>query len=229
MARRRLALLGALALAAAACAPADSASAGEAVVLAPVAKLTVPESGGPRTAIFAGGCFWGVSGVFAHVKGVTRVVAGYDGGSAATAHYERIEQGDTGHAESVRVTYDPAQVGYGDLLRVFFSVIADPTQLNRQGPDQGTQYRSMLIPQDAAQERMAKAYLAQLAASGVWHAPIVTTVVADRGFFPAEAYHQNFMADHPDHPYIAYWDAPKLAAFKRLFPGLYVARAVRDR
>ena len=200
----------------------------EHVVLAPAAAATGPEAPGLHQAIFAGGCFWGVAGVFAHVRGVTRVVAGYDGGAAATAHYDRIEEGDTGHAESVRVTYDAAKIGYADLLRVFFSVITDPTTLNRQGADTGTQYRSMLIPLEPAQRQMATAYIAQLSAARTWGAPIVTTISPDKGFYPAEAYHQNFMADHPDNGYIAFWDAPKLAAFKRLFPALYVPRAARN-
>lgn len=223
--RRRLPCVAVLLGAALAAAP---ALAQERVVLTPVAAAAVPEAPGLHQAVFAGGCFWGVAGVFAHVRGVTRVVAGYDGGAAATAHYERIEEGDTGHAESVRVTYDAAKIGYADLLRVFFSVITDPTTLNRQGADTGTQYRSMLVPLEPAQRQMAAAYIAQLSAARTWGAPIVTVIAPDKGFFPAEGYHQNFMADHPDNPYIAYWDAPKLAAFKRLFPALYVPRAARS-
>jgi peptide-methionine (S)-S-oxide reductase len=204
-----------------------AAAAGEAVVLAPVPRVVLPEAPGLRQAEFAGGCFWGVTGVFSHVAGVVRVVSGYEGGVAATAHYERIEAGDTGHAEAVRITYDPAKVSYGDLLRVFFSVVADPTQLNRQGPDTGTQYRSALVPLDAAQAQMAAAYLAQLRGAHLWPGAIVTRIEPDKGFFPAEAYHQNFMADNPDYPYIAYWDVPKVDALKRLFPRLYMARAAR--
>jgi len=222
--RRRLPCVAVLLGAALAAAP---ALAQERVVLTPAAAA-VPEAPGLHQAVFAGGCFWGVAGVFAHVRGVTRVVAGYDGGAAATAHYERIEEGDTGHAESVRVTYDAAKIGYADLLRVFFSVITDPTTLNRQGADTGTQYRSMLVPLEPAQRQMAAAYIAQLSAARSWGAPIVTVIAPDKGFFPAEGYHQNFMADHPDNPYVAYWDAPKLAAFKRLFPALYVPRAARS-
>ena len=207
---------------------ATPACAQERVVLAPAATTTVAESPGLHQAIFAGGCFWGVAGVFAHMRGVTRVVAGYDGGAASTAHYERIEEGDTGHAESARVTYDASKIGYADLLRVFFSVITDPTTLNRQGADAGTQYRSMLVPLDPGQARMAAAYIAQLQSAHTWPAPIVTTIAADKGFFPAEGYHQNYMADHPDNPYVAYWDEPKLAALKRLFPAFYVPRAARS-
>ena len=177
------------------------------------------------TTIFAGGCFWGVEGVFSHVRGVTRVVSGYHGGSAATATYDQTSEGTTGHAESVQVTYDPRVVSYGTLLRVYFSVIADPTELNRQGPDSGTQYRSALVPANAQQRGVAAAYIAQLTRGRHWTRPIVTRIEAPLRFYPAEAYHQDFMERHPTHGYIAHWDAPKLAALRALYPDLYQASA----
>ncbi|MBT2188503.1 peptide-methionine (S)-S-oxide reductase MsrA [Sphingobium nicotianae] len=176
------------------------------------------------TAYFAGGCFWGVEGVFSHVKGVRSVVSGYGGGPAKlNVDYDRVGSGRTGYAESVRVIYDPSQVSYGTLLRIFFSVITDPTTLNYQGPDHGTQYRSALFPQSADQERVAKAYLAQLGKSGLWKDPIVTKIEPVGRFQPAEDYHQDFMRLNPNHGYIRMWDAPKLAAFQKLFPTLYKA------
>jgi peptide-methionine (S)-S-oxide reductase len=196
------------------------ATAAESVVSAPAAQRQAHETG-RQTAIFAGGCFWGVEGVFSHVAGVTSAVSGYHGGARKTAHYERVSDGDTGHAEAVRVTYDPARVRYDQLLRIFFSVVTDPTQLNRQGPDVGTQYRNALVPLTAEQRAVATAYLAQLRSSGVWHAPIVTRIEPYRGFYPAESYHQDFMRENPDHPYIRRWDAPKVAALHRLFPKQY--------
>ena len=204
---------------ASACQP--SVAATEAAVDAPAATRIASETGGLRQAVFAGGCFWGVEGVFSHVIGVTSAVSGFHGGSAQTAAYDRVSEGDTGHAEAVLVTYDPARVRYDQLLRVFFAVIADPTQLNRQGPDSGSQYRSALVPMNDEQRAVASAYLAQLQGSGLWKRPIVTRIEAYRKFFPAEAYHQDFMARNPDHPYIAYWDVPKLAEFRRRFPALY--------
>jgi peptide-methionine (S)-S-oxide reductase len=176
---------------------------------------------GSQTAVVAGGCFWGVDAVFKHVKGVKKVVSGYAGGEAKTAHYETVGGGRTGHAESVQITYDPRQITYGRLLRVFFSVVHDPTQLNRQGPDIGTQYRSAIFPADAAQARIAKAYVAQLNQARAFPAAIVTRIEADRPFYPAEAYHQDFMARNPTYPYIVYNDAPKLADLQRIFPDLY--------
>jgi len=208
----------ALALALTACQqPADAA---ETAVTAPAAQRIARESG-LRTAIFAGGCFWGVEGVFSHMRGVTSAVSGYHGGSARTADYESVGAGGTGHAEAVKVTYDPAVVRYDQLLRVFFSVVADPTTLNAQGPDRGTQYRSALVPMDAEQRAVATAYLAQIGAAGLWSRPIVTRIEAYRRFYPAEAYHQDFMARNPRNPYILRWDAPKLEAFRTLYPGLY--------
>jgi len=204
----------------AACQPAAHAAT-EAAVHAPAATITAQESPGLKQAVFAGGCFWGVEAVFSHVKGVTSAVSGYHGGPATSAHYDDVSSGRTGHAESVAVTYDPAQVRYDDLLRIFFSVVADPTQRDSQGPDVGSQYRSALIPTNPEQARVAAAYLAQLSTSGLWHAKIATRIEPYRQFYPAEAYHQDFMARHPTHPYIAYWDAPKVAALKALFPTRY--------
>lgn len=189
---------------------------------APAVDEAAPPAARTATAYFAGGCFWGVEGVFSHVRGVRSVVSGYGGGPPnLRVDYDKVGTGRTGYAESVRVIYDPAQVSYGTLLRIFFSVITDPTTLNYQGPDHGTQYRSALFPQSAEQEKVAKAYLAQLGKSGLWSAPVVTRIEAVGRFQPAEAYHQDFMAANPDHPYILRWDAPKLAAFKALFPKLY--------
>ncbi|OWT53620.1 peptide-methionine (S)-S-oxide reductase MsrA [Candidimonas nitroreducens] len=172
-------------------------------------------------AVFAGGCFWGVQGVFQHVRGVRDAVSGYAGGAADTAHYEVVSEGGTGHAESVEVTFDPQQVSYGTLLRIFFSVVHDPTQLDRQGPDTGTQYRSALFPVDAAQRQVAQAYIAQLDAAHVYGKPIVTRLESGRSFYPAEAYHQNFLVRHPSYPYIVINDLPKVRALKQMYPKLY--------
>jgi peptide-methionine (S)-S-oxide reductase len=174
-----------------------------------------------ETAVFAGGCFWGVQGVFEHVRGVQQAVAGYSGGSAATAQYETVSTGNTGHAESVRVTFDPTLVSYGRLLQVYFSVAHNPTELNYQGPDEGTQYRSALFPLDPAQRAVAQAYIAQLDRAHVFPAPIVTHVETFKGFNPAEDYHQNFLVHHPSYPYIYVNDLPKVAALQSLFPELY--------
>lgn len=212
---------GGFAMLLAACQPAVAL--GENVIMAPTAARPARESAGLKTAIFAGGCYWGVEGVFSHVRGVTSAVSGFEGGSKGTAQYDRVSDGDTGHAESVKVTYDPAKVRYDQLLRVFFSVIADPTQLNRQGPDTGTQYRNALVPLSEEQRLVAGAYLAQLKASGVWKKPIVTRIEPMRGFYPALADHQDFMLKNPNHGYIVAWDAPKVAALKRLYPAFYKA------
>lgn len=217
---RRTALLLPFLAAAAACQQPSTASA-ESVVLAPAAQREAHEPGTRQTAIFSGGCFWGVEGVFSHVNGVTSAISGYQGGARRTADYERVSEGDTGHAESVRVTYDPTRIRYDQLLRIFFSVVTDPTQLNRQGPDVGSQYRSALVPLNDEQRAVATAYLAQLRAAHLWRAPIVTRIEPNRGFYPAESYHQDFMAANPDHPYIRRWDAPKVAALRRLFPSAY--------
>ncbi len=174
-----------------------------------------------EVAVLAGGCFWGVQGVFQHVKGVTNAVSGYAGGAADTAVYEVVSTGETGHAESVQVTFDPAQVTYGRLLQVYFSVAHNPTQLNRQGPDQGTQYRSAIFPQNDEQARVAKAYIAQLNQARVFNAAIVTRIEPGKAFYPAEEHHQDFLTLNPDYPYIAYWDLPKIADLKKIFPDLY--------
>ncbi|WP_347304080.1 peptide-methionine (S)-S-oxide reductase MsrA [Croceibacterium sp. TMG7-5b_MA50] len=209
-----------VAAALAACAPAAAA---DNVVEAPAATRTAQESGGLKAAYFAGGCFWGVEAVFSHVRGVTSAVSGYHGGNRATANYDRVSSGVTGHAETVRVIYDPAQVRYDELLRIFFSVVADPTLRDRQGPDRGSQYRAALIPVDAEQRAVAAAYLSQMRASGVWQRPIVTEIERPREFFVAEDEHQDFARRNPRHGYIQRWDAPKVTALARLFPGHYRA------
>lgn len=180
-----------------------------------------PAAPGEQVAVFAGGCFWGVEAVFDHVRGVRKAWSGYAGGSAATATYEQVSEGDTGHAESVKVQYDPRQVSYGQLLKVFFSVAHDPTQLDRQGPDVGSQYRSVVFYTTPLQQQVATAYIAQLGAARAFGDPIVTRVAPLKGFYPAEAYHQNFAALHPDNAYIAYNDAPKVAHLKQWLPALY--------
>ncbi len=217
---RTLAPLAAAALLATAC---TSPALAESLVAAPKAKVVANEGKGLKTAIFAGGCFWGIEGVFSHVKGVTSAVSGYHGGAAGTAKYDQVSNGDTGHAESVKVAYDPAVVRYDQLLQVFFAVGADPTQLNRQGPDSGTQYRTALVPMNAEQNRVAAAYLAQLKTSGLWKKPLVARIERAQAFYPAEGYHQDFMSKNPTHGYIRMWDAPKVAGLKRLFPGDYKA------
>jgi peptide-methionine (S)-S-oxide reductase len=193
-----------------------------------VAAIPIQAAEGPpaalgsrQEAVFAGGCFWGVDAVFNHVKGVDRVVAGYAGGGPSTAQYEVVSTGTTGHAESVEVTYDPSQVSYNDLLKVFFYAAHDPTELNRQGPDSGTQYRSAIFYTNASQKRDADAYIAQLAHAKAFADPIVTQVVPLKGFYPAEAYHQNYLARHPDNPYIVINDLPKLDLLREKFPQLY--------
>jgi peptide-methionine (S)-S-oxide reductase len=219
--RRALAGL-ALSLALAGCQ--QPASAGEAVRLAPAASRIADEPKGLKTALFAGGCYWGVEGVFSHVKGVKSAVSGFHGGAASTAEYDRIGRGDTGHAETVRVVYDPAMVRYDQLLRIFFSVVADPTTLNRQGPDAGTQYRSALVPLSDEQRVVGAAYLAQLGASKVWKAPIVTRIEPYKRFHAGPAAHQDFMAVNPRHPYILRWDVAKVEALQRMFPSHYQPR-----
>lgn len=203
------------------------ALAAENTVLAPVPSVDVPATPKLETAVFAGGCYWGVEGVFSHIKGVRHVESGFAGGPASRkVNYETVSGGDTGFAESVRVTYDPRQVSYGTLMRVFFSVITDPTTLNYQGPDHGTQYRSALFPMNAGQAKAASAYLTQLGNSKIWGGRIVTKIERFTGFQRAEADHQDFMANNPRHPYILRWDAPKLAAFKQRFPQYYSAKWV---
>jgi peptide-methionine (S)-S-oxide reductase len=193
-----------------------------AATMVPPPKVDVPAARGLQTAVLAGGCFWGVEAVFEHVKGVRDVVSGYAGGSAGDASYDKVSSERTGHAEVVRVTYDPAQVSYGQLLRIYFSVAHDPTQLNRQGPDVGPSYRSAIFPQNAAQKQVAEAYIAELGSARVYGKPIVTRIESGR-FYPAEAYHQDFMKRNPRHPYILAHDVPKVAALKRLFPAMYKA------
>jgi peptide-methionine (S)-S-oxide reductase len=194
----------------------------------PLPKPAVDENAatakGKETAVFAGGCFWGVQAVFQHVKGVINATSGYAGGSGNTAEYETVSTGTTGHAESVQVVYDPAQVSYGQLLQVFFSVAHDPTELNRQGPDTGTQYRSAIFYSNDEQKRIADAYIAQLAAAKTFRRPIVTQVVPLQGFYAAEAYHQNYATLHPNNPYIVINDAPKVANLKKELPELYVQK-----
>jgi len=189
----------------------------------PAPTVDEPATGRPKaeTAVLAGGCFWGVQGVYQHVKGVAAAQSGYAGGDAATANYDAVSTGTTGHAESVRITYDPAQVTYGQLLRVFFAVVQDPTELNRQGPDVGSQYRSVIFAQDETQRNIADAYIAQLNKAAAFPAPIVTSVSQQTPFFPAEAYHQDFLDLHPNNPYIVANDLPKLSALKSTFPDLY--------
>jgi peptide-methionine (S)-S-oxide reductase len=192
----------------------------------PAPAVDVPATSAPQTAVLSGGCFWGVQGVFEHVRGVKQVLAGYAGGAAATAHYETVSEGDTGHAESVRVVFDPKQISYGRILQIFFTVALDPTEVNRQGPDSGTQYRSEVFAADADQQRAAAAYIAQLDQARVFGRPIATRVDPLTGFYPAEAYHQDYLELHPDQPYIAFNDIPKVESLKRLFPEAYLDKPV---
>lgn len=191
-------------------------------VPAPVVDAPLAKASGQETAVLSGGCFWGIQAVFEHVKGVISATSGYTGGEASTAHYAMVSDGNTGHAESVSVVYDPAQISYGELLRVFFSVAHDPTEINRQGPDTGTQYRSMISYANPEQKRIADAYIQQLNNAKVFHRAIATQVVPLKGFYPAEAYHQDYAAHHPDDPYIYFNDAPKFEHLKKQFPELYM-------
>ena len=189
----------------------------------PAPKFDVPADAAPtQTAILSGGCFWGIQGVFEHVAGVTRVVAGYDGGAAATAQYELVSTGTTGHAESVEIVFDPRRVSYGKLLRIFFSVALDPTQVNAQFPDEGTQYRSELFTTSPEQQHVASAYIAQLNAARAFAHPIATRVDPDHGFYAAEDYHQDYLVLHPDSAYIAAYDLPKVTALRKSFAESYV-------
>jgi peptide-methionine (S)-S-oxide reductase len=217
--RMLFALVGVLSLAALFLAQGLSAEEAR-VVPAPVFDETAHQNGS-ETAILAGGCFWGVQGVFQHVAGVSSAVSGYTGGDAATAHYRVVGTGRTGHAESVRITFDPSKVTYGHLLQIYFSVAHDPTQLNRQGPDSGTQYRSTIFPTTPEQAKIATAYIDQLNRAHVFPKPIVTTVETGKTFYPAEGYHQNFLALNPTYPYIVINDLPKVANLKSLFPQDY--------
>jgi len=197
----------------------------DAVVIPPpsIDEITQAHS---ETVIFAGGCFWGVQGVFQHVKGVKKAVSGYAGGAANTAQYERVSNGDTGHAEAVEVTFDPGQVSYGSLLQIYFSVAHNPTELNRQGPDHGTQYRSAIFVQSPEQQRIAQAYIAQLDSARSFDKPIVTKLETYNGFYPAEEEHQDFLTEHPTYPYIVINDLPKVAQLKQLYPQRYQEKPV---
>jgi peptide-methionine (S)-S-oxide reductase len=195
-----------------------------AAVPEPVVDAPRATSAGQQTAVLSGGCFWGVQAVFQHVKGVISATSGYSGGSKKTAEYEIVSTGETGHAESVQIVYDPSQITYGELLRIFFSVAHDPTQLNRQGPDEGTQYRSSIFYSNDEQKRIAEAYIAQLDNAKVFPRPIVTKVVPLQAFYPAEAYHQNYAALHPNQPYIMFNDAPKVDHLRQEFPALYTGK-----
>lgn len=198
------------------------ASAQEGIALpAPALDEPAAMAAKTETAILAGGCFWGVQGVFQHVEGVSNAVSGYAGGAADTAQYERVTSGATGHAESVRITYDPAKISYGRILQIYFSVAHDPTQLNRQGPDRGTQYRSALFPVNDEQAKVAKAYIDQLGQAKLFDAEIVTRIEPNHAFYPAEDYHQDYLTLNPTQPYIVYNDLPKVENLKRLFPAFY--------
>jgi peptide-methionine (S)-S-oxide reductase len=189
---------------------------------APAGAPAIAENAG-HLAVLSGGCFWGVQGVFEHVKGVRQAVAGYSGGAAADANYETVSTGRTGHAESVEIDFDPQVISYGEILRIFFTVVEDPTELDRQGPDVGSQYRSEIFFENDAQKRIAQGYVAELDNAHAFSGPVVTRVDPLHGFYSAEAYHQNFLVDHPDNPYIVVNDLPKLADLKRLFPDFYRA------
>jgi peptide-methionine (S)-S-oxide reductase len=203
------------------------ASCAESAITIPPPKLDESAAkSGQETAVLAGGCFWGVQAVFQHVKGVTQVVSGYAGGSASTAQYDTVSSGRTGHAESVKITFDPRQVSYGRILQIYFSVAHDPTQLNRQGPDTGTQYRSAIFAINEQQKSVAQQYVAQLDRAGVYAHPIVTKIDSFNGFYPAEDYHQDYATLHPNQPYIAFNDLPKVENLKRLYPDLYQATPV---
>jgi peptide-methionine (S)-S-oxide reductase len=193
----------------------------------PAPAMDQPASGAAtETLVLAGGCFWGVQGVFQHVKGVTNAVSGYTGGMAHTATYDQVSTGETGHAESVQITYDPKQITLGKLLQVFFSVVHDPTQLNRQGPDHGSQYRSAIFPSNDKQAEFAKTYIAQLNKARVFKSAIMTKIEMRRAFYPAESYHQDYLTAHPNQPYIVYNDIPKVAELAKMYPALYRADPV---
>jgi peptide-methionine (S)-S-oxide reductase len=219
---RRAAILFAALIVTTACNAKASPAAGP--VPAPVEDETRATTPGQQTAVVSGGCFWGIQAIFQHVKGVISATSGYSGGSAKTAEYEIVSTGETGHAESVQIVYDPSQITYGELLRVFFSVAHDPTQLNGQGPDKGTQYRSSIFYGNDDQKRIAEAYIAQLDRAKVFPSAIVTKVVPLQAFYPAESYHQNYAALHPNQPYIMFNDAPKVAHLRQEFPNLYTGK-----
>jgi peptide-methionine (S)-S-oxide reductase len=215
------AAIGALVIAAFVAMPSRAA---EDAVKIPPPTADAQGSDGIQTAVLSGGCFWGVQGVFQHTAGVTSAVSGYAGGSQMTATYEQVSSGTTGHAESVQVKYDPKRISYGKILQIFFSVVHDPTQLNRQGPDSGTQYRSAIFTTSDEQKKVAEAYIAQLNAAKVYPKQIVTKVGPLQGFFAAEAYHQDYLTLHPNQPYIAYNDLPKVEKLKKLFADNYVEK-----
>ncbi|PRC92040.1 peptide-methionine (S)-S-oxide reductase MsrA [Solimicrobium silvestre] len=209
------------------CLTAVACNAAEAPTVIAAPEFDSPKTKGPlQTAVFAGGCFWGVQGVFEHVRGVRKAVSGYAGGSKATAQYDTVSSGRTGHAESVQITFDPAEISYGELLHIFFSVAHDPTQLNRQGPDSGTQYRSAIFYTDEAQKKVAQTYITQLIKSHAYQHDIVTAVSASEGFYPAEDYHQDFLIHNPTYPYIVYNDLPKINNLKHIFPDYYRGQPV---
>ena len=218
---RLKALLIATTLAATAALTATMPAAAEEVFDAPTATRQANEGSGLKTAIFAGGCFWGVEAVFSHTKGVTSAVSGYHGGTAQQANYSTVSRGITDHAEAVQVTYDPSVVRYDQLLQILFSVVADPTLLNRQGPDRGAQYRAAIVPTNDEQRAVAAAYLLQMSRSGVWDDPIVVQLERQQRFYEAEEHHQDFALRNPDHGYIVRWDAPKVEALRAKFPRLY--------
>ena len=200
---------------------------GESAVTLPAPATDNPKAAGPlQTAVIAGGCFWGVQGVFQHTRGVKQAVSGYAGGEKSTADYEKVGTGRTGHAESVEIVFDPGEITYGEILRIYFSVAHDPTELNRQGPDVGTQYRSAVFYADASQQRIAQAYISQLEKARTFSRPIVTRVDPLKGFYRAEAYHQDFLVHNPRYPYIVINDLPKIANLKRLFPDRYREKPV---
>jgi peptide-methionine (S)-S-oxide reductase len=212
------------------CAALISFAAGAAEPVHAIPVPAVDETPGPattETVVLAGGCFWGVQGVYQHVKGVTSAVSGYAGGAKRMAQYELVGSGMTGHAESVSVTFDPKQISYGKILQIYFSVVHDPTQLNRQGPDSGTQYRSAIFPANEEQAKVAQAYIDQLDKTGIFGQPIVTKIEPGQNFYPAEGYHQNFLIRNPTYPYIVYNDLPKVAALKKMYPDLYQAEPTR--
>jgi peptide-methionine (S)-S-oxide reductase len=215
------AALGALAITALIAAPSRAA---EDAVIIPAPTIDAQASDGIQTVVIAGGCFWGVQGVFQHTAGVVSAVSGYAGGGKSTADYEMVSTGTTGHAESVQIKYDPSKVSYGKILQIFFSVVHDPTQLNRQGPDSGTQYRSAIFTTSDEQKKVTDAYIAQLNAAKVYKKPIVTKVGPLEGFYPAEAYHQDYLTLHPTQPYIAYNDIPKVENLKRIFAANYIEK-----
>ena len=202
----------------------NTATASSTTIPDPTLDAPLANAKGEQIAVLAGGCFWGVEAVFEHVKGVTDVKSGYAGGSAAAAQYEKVSTGKTGHAESVRITYDPSQISYGQLLKVFFSVAHNPTELNRQGPDSGTQYRSAIFYSSEEQKRIAEAYIDQLNKAKVFPRPIVTQVGSLESFHQAEAYHQDYLVNHPDEPYIVINDLPKVENLRKQLPGLYKAK-----